>query len=340
MAQILTHGWDLPPEDAARDVADTEVANRIANYPALAAAVLEEPVAFDRVREATSACWSLNERFFLTRFKTFGDDPGAGAAIAGLVREFPAADDAVAGRIDEFVARLQEMGFLTPTGGHDRFNPALVASVFLTAAFPDRFIDHKRGRWSKFGEVLGVETPAPGISRGAWIVWAGRFASSLAATPTFRSVWPRDDPRFAQPLWVLSGVCWWAGYDEAKRELPPAEPANPADLAFPEGARKRRLHLRLERSRSGGLVAAAKRAAAARDPRLPCEGCGISFRDVYGERGEGFIEAHHRIPIAKLTEETQHRVEDLAMVCSDCHCMLHRGERSLTVVELRALINA
>ena len=91
--------------------------------------------------------------------------------------------------------------------------------------------------------------------------------------------------------------------------------------------------------RNKALVLAAKAAAYARDHRLPCEVCGFSFLARYGEHGADFIEAHHRVPVSELTEETENRVEDLAMVCANCHRMLHRGERSLSIPELKALLN-
>lgn len=62
--------------------------------------------------------------------------------------------------------------------------------------------------------------------------------------------------------------------------------------------------------------------------RLFCEvpGCGFEFRSVYGELGEGFIHVHHLTPLASLsTVGAVHTLKDLAVVCANCHAMIHRG---------------
>ncbi|MBI3973409.1 MAG: HNH endonuclease [Chloroflexi bacterium] len=99
---------------------------------------------------------------------------------------------------------------------------------------------------------------------------------------------------------------------------------------------KRRLHLQHDRNKT--VVALAKMRAKQRDPALPCEVCDFSFVRTYGERGEQYIEGHHRRPIATLKEGAQTRAEDIALVCSNCHRMLHRDERLLSVEELREIV--
>ncbi len=68
---------------------------------------------------------------------------------------------------------------------------------------------------------------------------------------------------------------------------------------------------------------------------LACEVCDFDFQKVYGELGRGFIECHHKVPLAKLNGNTQTRLHDLALVCSNCHRMLHRDIDRLGVEELR-----
>lgn len=54
--------------------------------------------------------------------------------------------------------------------------------------------------------------------------------------------------------------------------------------------------------------------------------CGFDFRSVYGELGAGFIHVHHLTPLASLGNEGDvHTLEDLAVVCPNCHAMIHRG---------------
>jgi 5-methylcytosine-specific restriction protein A len=56
---------------------------------------------------------------------------------------------------------------------------------------------------------------------------------------------------------------------------------------------------------------------------LSCEVCGVGFGDAYEPLGEGYIEVHHRLPLATGVRTT--RLEDLALVCPNCHRTAHRG---------------
>lgn len=69
--------------------------------------------------------------------------------------------------------------------------------------------------------------------------------------------------------------------------------------------------------------------------KLNCEVCDFDFYKVYGEIGKGFIEAHHRVPLSDLDGESKTELKDLALVCSNCHRMLHREIDSLTIKELK-----
>lgn len=105
---------------------------------------------------------------------------------------------------------------------------------------------------------------------------------------------------------------------------------------FPEGKQKFVLHLKKERNKK--LIAVKKKLAFDKDPLLPCEICGISFKEKYGDIGEGFIEAHHVFPISQLTEETKTKLEDLILVCSNCHKIIHRKRPWLTIEKIQSLL--
>ncbi|HLJ54579.1 MAG TPA: HNH endonuclease [Chthonomonadaceae bacterium] len=107
---------------------------------------------------------------------------------------------------------------------------------------------------------------------------------------------------------------------------------------FPEG--RKIAVLRVLRERNAALVKQAKERFLATHGSLHCEVCDFDFSRGHGERGNGFIEAHHSVPLKDLPEVAETRIEDLRMVCANCHRMLHRGERWLTVDELRAIIAA
>jgi 5-methylcytosine-specific restriction enzyme A len=69
--------------------------------------------------------------------------------------------------------------------------------------------------------------------------------------------------------------------------------------------------------------------------RLACEACGFDFEQRYGAIGLDYCEVHHRIAIASLDGQKATRLSDLAIVCSNCHRMLHKTKPMLTVEKLR-----
>ncbi|WP_419211116.1 HNH endonuclease [Maribacter sp. X9] len=105
------------------------------------------------------------------------------------------------------------------------------------------------------------------------------------------------------------------------------------DAESDEGKLKLALHLVRERSRK--LVAQKK--ASVRNPK--CECCTFDFANTYPYIGDGFIECHHRVPINR--GERISKLEDLALVCANCHRMLHRKNKQneyYTVEELKQII--
>jgi len=109
------------------------------------------------------------------------------------------------------------------------------------------------------------------------------------------------------------------------------------ESAFPEGKEKYKLHRSLERDSSIGKKAKENRMDTVGE--LRCDVCQFSFSDKYGELGAGFIEAHHTIPVSQLKGERKTNIKDMALVCSNCHRMLHSGNQLLSVSELKDIIN-
>ena len=103
-----------------------------------------------------------------------------------------------------------------------------------------------------------------------------------------------------------------------------------------EGSPVLRAHLRRER-RSADLVKKLKREVLKRTGRLACVVCDFDFASAYGPKGLGYIEAHHVVPLSASEEAVITRITDLALVCANCHRMLHRSG-DLTLDELRAAI--
>lgn len=100
-------------------------------------------------------------------------------------------------------------------------------------------------------------------------------------------------------------------------------------------------HVKLEyRSRNSQIVLQAKKIASDKNGgRLKCECCNFDFFESYGLLGVNFIECHHKIHVSAGPRKT--RIEDLAMVCSNCHSMLHRrleNQGFPSVVDLKEVI--
>jgi 5-methylcytosine-specific restriction protein A len=103
-----------------------------------------------------------------------------------------------------------------------------------------------------------------------------------------------------------------------------------------EGKVSYRYHRTLERDRK--VVAIRKATALKLLGKLACEGCGFDFAAVYGSRGYGFIEAHHTNPVHAMQEGDVTTPEDLALICSNCHRMIHKAKPWLTVEDLKVLL--
>lgn len=121
----------------------------------------------------------------------------------------------------------------------------------------------------------------------------------------------------------------------APRPKAPDAPVLDDDFELPEGRETLVEHRRRERSTL--LVKRKKELATARD-ELHCEICGFDYGALYGPVGEGFIEIHHLVPLSSLAREEKTRLDDLALVCSNCHRMLHRGNDLLSPDQLIEMI--
>jgi Predicted restriction endonuclease len=102
------------------------------------------------------------------------------------------------------------------------------------------------------------------------------------------------------------------------------------DSEFPEGKLVMRAHLRRERNLA--LVKKAKQRFLDDHGSLYCEACGFSYVSKYKQAiAADFIEAHHMVPVSTLNDESVTKIEDMAMLCADCHRMVHRfGTEKIT----------
>ncbi len=71
-----------------------------------------------------------------------------------------------------------------------------------------------------------------------------------------------------------------------------------------------------------------------------CQVCGFDFEAVYGPIGHRYTEAHHLTPLSELPEDTPVALdprEDFAVLCANCHRMMHRKDGPKNLADIRAL---
>lgn len=107
------------------------------------------------------------------------------------------------------------------------------------------------------------------------------------------------------------------------------------DSAYAEG----RLIIRTlrQRQRNRKLVADAKAQYKRQHGRLTCQACGFDFAETYGIE---YIEAHHLLPVSSLTDEHQTQLDDIVMLCANCHRMIHSQTPPLSLEALKDLLNS
>lgn len=124
---------------------------------------------------------------------------------------------------------------------------------------------------------------------------------------------------------------------DAAPAIPPPkdleEAAIDEDEEFPEGRVLAQFHSRRERNPKS--VKKKKEIVIKKTGTLSCEICGFDFQKVYGELGRGYAECHHIVPLSELPTLKTIRIADLAIVCANCHRMLHRSRPWKTIDELQ-----
>lgn len=174
--------------------------------------------------------------------------------------------------------------------------------------------------------------------------WAGRYRGSLGDLRVLSQPFSLDELAAEIPEWN------WVRYPKmyttpaaaiatALRDLFEWDGVPPLpDVDLPsavEGGVRLAWHLVAERD--AGIVAAKKADTLAKTGALSCEVCGFDFRRRYGERGNGFCEVHHLNPLSERAGPEETSLADLAIICSNCHRMAHRGGL-VELEELRSML--
>lgn len=251
---------------------------------------------------------------------------------------------------DATVARvLRGMGFEVggAAGGAKRNPPWAVDELVLALDLYIRcgLLDDTDPRTVDLSEVLNslpIHTVRPDVDRfrnpnGV----ALKLANFAALDPNYpgagmtrggrrdREVWDRlhDRPR---ELASIAQALREGAFDDQAFPVVPEEDED--EVA--EGRLLYRRHRARERNRA---LVARKKAEARSRGELACEVCGFDFGKIYGPLGKDFIECHHKRPLS-VSGSTTTRLTDLALLCSNCHRMAHRGGPWPSLAELTVLV--
>lgn len=136
------------------------------------------------------------------------------------------------------------------------------------------------------------------------------------AGPDDETVWKQfaGDPerlrRLAESIRQNASVLPMAGADTEPEE------------EFVVGRILTRIHI--ARERNATLNATKRRLVLKQTGKLACEICGFDFHEKYGPLGQDFAECHHVVAPDAVKASANTRLSDLAVVCANCHRMLHR----------------
>ncbi|MCY1042128.1 HNH endonuclease [Corallococcus sp. bb12-1] len=119
---------------------------------------------------------------------------------------------------------------------------------------------------------------------------------------------------------------------EGAKHIPPDSANN--DAGFPEGEEFQRYIVHRHRERK--LRMAKINEVLESTGGLACEvpGCTFDFKKTYGALGDGFAHVHHITPLSSLKGIRITKLDDLAIVCANCHAMIHLGGKSRSLIEV------
>lgn len=101
-----------------------------------------------------------------------------------------------------------------------------------------------------------------------------------------------------------------------------------------------RLVVHLRRERNTAIVKKKKNEVLAQTGSLSCEVCNFDFEKVYGEYGKEFCEVHHLNPLSISDGVVKTELSDLAIICSNCHRIIHRTDPMSSIQALAKAVRA
>ena len=65
-----------------------------------------------------------------------------------------------------------------------------------------------------------------------------------------------------------------------------------------------------------------------------CEACGVDYNRVLGGKGLRVLQVHHKCQLSELDKPRVNTVEDLAVVCANCHALIHSDSKKALGIDL------
>ncbi len=71
-----------------------------------------------------------------------------------------------------------------------------------------------------------------------------------------------------------------------------------------------------------------------------CKACSFDFEKSYGSIGRNFIHVHHIVPLSEIKKKYNlDPIKDLIPICPNCHAIIHRKKKTLTIKQVKNLLN-
>lgn len=214
-----------------------------------------------------------------------------------------------------------------PTFNHDEVFPLIARLIVQGPSDDSGFVDHET-----------IVSALLSDADGSAIVDRARSMSSL---PDRRGVASNMVAWFSQQITV--GRSRWAEFLDRERRSgvwayrPKTAVRSPvaadAELSAVEGDPRLFFHLR--RERNPALAQAKREAVHAAKVHLECEACGFATTVTFPDLGGEVCEVHHRLPLGAASEAVETRLEDLAVLCANCHRAIHRTKPLMSVENFR-----
>lgn len=170
-----------------------------------------------------------------------------------------------------------------------------------------------------------------------WLKWRVKPSDAIRTSQPIeipKNIFHTKNYRIVKPTEINKGI-FDSFYALALQQNPDIDYADESE--FPEGKEIEAKHKLKERNQL--VVIAAKEAFKRKHGKLYCQICNFNFYSSYGEIGQDYIEGHHVLPLSMLAGNSKTKIKDIALVCSNCHRMLHRRRPWLSLSELSKLIN-